>query len=590
MITMEVSSGWRAAKCRDHQADSWWGATAAAQSDTGSRWQQAEASDHLTGGGWADVPHKDRTHRVQHGRARHLSPQDLTARWSDLPPTESGVRVRWDRSIKSIGVRYRLLWNPRPARKDARLVEGFRRVGDFTQRLDPEQLLQASLYRPGALLAFTFGGSSYLPSLRPSVFFDLTYRRPSVGAVPTDSGARVRHSEAQRYDRTGQVRWGSARPNNGRLTTILYPDYTGPVVIPADEIPQDPELAEAYMIGNLVTITELESGTPIQASNLRLSYDADSFSWGMSMDVLNRPSMDLIRPGSGGPGQVRIDINGHVWVMLVERYQRNLAFPRETYSVTGASRSQLLAGPYASAVSAVNAEAISANQVLDSMVLNTGFTVVWSTTNEGDVPDWVISAGALSYTSQTPMQVMAKIVASAGAILRPAKAGDILEVVPRYLAPVWEWSPLTAHKILPVNMITSLGGEWAPDPGWNSCYVSGINHGVSVMVRRTGTQGHIAAPDVLDDLMTDPGIATYRGKIELSKGGDKELVTLQLPLFPASKADAPGLVEPGMLCDVQEAGGSWIGLCLATEITASGVGASRVVQTLKLERHTSEIV
>ena len=67
--------------------------------------------------------------------------------------------------------------------------------------------------------------------------------------------------------------------------------------------------------------------------------------------------------------------------------------------------------------------------------------------------------------------------------------------------------------------------------------------------------------------------------------GDTVLVTV--PLFHASDDKGVGLVLPGMLCQVPEASGAWVGLCLSVEITASGTGASKVNQQLKLERHHS---
>ncbi|TBW03508.1 hypothetical protein E0E52_14700 [Azotobacter chroococcum] len=83
--------------------------------------------------------------------------------------------------------------------------------------------------------------------------------------------------------------------------------------------------------------------------------------------------------------------------------------------------------------------------------------------------------------------------------------------------------------------------------------------------------------------MTGTDAARARGIAELAKGGNQEIVTLDLPLFP--EATAPGLIEPAMLCEVRDIDGTWRGLCLATEIGAEGVGAARVTQTVRLERH-----
>lgn len=139
-------------------------------------------------------------------------------------------------------------------------------------------------------------------------------------------------------------------------------------------------------------------------------------------------------------------------------------------------------------------------------------------------------------------------------------------------------------RIIPGEVIGEVGGEWSPQPAWNSVYVSGTTHGVAVDVRRAGTAGDQPAPDIYDDLVTATDAARSRGICELSKGGDQEIVSLPIPLFPVG-GSAPGLVEPAMLCEVREPGDSWRGLCLATEISASGTGGARVTQTLRLERH-----
>src|SRR5690606_29110616 len=271
------------------------------------------------------------------------------------------------------------------------------------------------------------------------------------------------------------------------------------------------------------------------------------------------------------------------WLFLIERYSGQGKFPSERYSINGVSRSQLLAEPYAPKRSAVNAVAINARQAAEDQLLNTGFTLEWDSVNQAP-PDWTIPSSALSYQDQTPMQVIVRIAEAVGAVVRPALAGDSISVVPRYREAVWWWASAIADRIIPAEIVGEWGSEWTPQPSWNSCYVSGTTHGVAVDVRRAGTAGNQPAPDVYDDLITATDSARHRGIAELCKGGNQEIVTRTMPLFPAEQA--PGLIEPAMLCEVHEPGGSkWKGLCLSTDISAEGVGASRVKQTIKLERH-----
>ena len=588
LVTSQTSFRWRKPATKDLGVTPRWSALRAMDRPLATPWGDGQP---LTAGNlqvlWQQCREADAKLAFAFQRAAVVVGEDFSSPWSDLVPTDHQVGLPWNKSIKPVDIRCRLIYNPLPAEKDISLRARFRRSGELKTRLDPEQVVQASLYRPGEILTFLFGGKPYIPTSSPLVFFDFSYSAPSSGILPADSSIRTRWSDSRKLDQARRLRWGKARQADGGWTAIRYPDYTGPVVIITP--PKEPELQEAYMIGNLVNVTEAVSNTPLLAKNIQLAFDKASFSWSLTMDIEGRASMNLIRPDESGIKQVRIIVNGHTWVFLVEKYRRNFKFAEETYSITGSSRTQLLTAPYARPRSGVNALDITAKQMMETLVMNTGFTIDWSTTQPEDVPDWVIPAGALSYKDQTPMQLIARFSQAIGAITSPGMDTDTITILPQYLVPVWEWSPLVAHKILPSALITNLGGEYVPNPTWNSCYVSGVNYGCGVLVRRNGTAGEVPTEDIFDDLMTDPTANQYRGKTEICKGGNQELVTIQLPLFSASNPDAPGLVTPGMLCDVREVDANWIGLCLSTQISCSGVGASAVTQTLKLERHVSEI-
>ena len=136
-------------------------------------------------------------------------------------------------------------------------------------------------------------------------------------------------------------------------------------------------------------------------------------------------------------------------------------------------------------------------------------------------------------------------------------------------------------RIVPASMVISLSTNWRPEQAYNAVYVSGTNAGVSVNVKRAGTSGDNQAPDILEDWLTETQVNTERGRNELSKGGNQSVTTIELPLTDTNTA--PGLIEPGMLVEVQDITGDWQGLCLATSISASGGG--NVIQRVELERH-----
>ncbi|MFU7751808.1 hypothetical protein ACNAPF_30545, partial [Pseudomonas aeruginosa] len=119
------------------------------------------------------------------------------------------------------------------------------------------------------------------------------------------------------------------------------------------------------MIGNTVTLVVLPSRTPLDATSIRIGLDIDSFAWSFSADLFGRTSLDLAAPDANGPKTVELEINGWTWRFLVERYSGSGKHPSERYTISGASRTQLLDAPYAPKRSAVNTAPLNARQVVD---------------------------------------------------------------------------------------------------------------------------------------------------------------------------------------------------------------------------------
>lgn len=587
MLSVQVGGRWSKARpvsARPSAAS--WSATVPLGLEAQAAWRQAVARDQAKALLWDKLAVKDWLAATPWGAAAQADGMAQAGPWNSVPAKDAGITGRWDHSIRPRDVRLVLIYNPMPAKKDVQVATTSRRVDAFGPRRDAAALLQASLYVPGSgALAFNFGGRPYFPPTSPLVFFNFQYTPARPRIQPVDSGSSQRWQDARRLNLSATLPWGKARVLDGPLTSLPYVDYPGPVK-PLPVPPTDPTILDTYMIANTVNLVVLPARTPIEAKNVRIGWDADSFSWKFSTDIFTKAALDLVAPDDEGAKEIELDINGWKWVLLVERYSRQLKFPTEAYSITGASRTQLLAAPYAPLRTGLNAAPITALQAATEQLLYTGFSLVWDAETVGPA-DWTFPAGALSYQSQTAMQVIARIAETVGAIVRPARDSDVLEVRPRYPVPPWEWGQVDApiDRIIPPAMMTALGGEWTPQPAWNACYVSGTSHGVSMLVRRAGTAGDNPAADVFDDWITGEEANRARGVHELSKGGNTEIVGIAIPLFPFSDDHGVGLVLPGQLCRVPEETGAWEGLCLSVDISATGTGAARVDQQLKLERH-----
>ena len=274
---------------------------------------------------------------------------------------------------------------------------------------------------------------------------------------------------------------------------------------------------------------------------------------------------------------------------MVTRYNTERSFNNEQYRISGESRTRLLAGPYAPSRTKTETNDISAVQAAEAELTNTGFILNWDSTETWGTPDWIIPGGTFSYVEQTPMQVIAQIANTAGAVLVPSTHKDSLAVQPRYRISPWNWLEDTTpiDHAIPESMVLSMSVEWRPEPEYNAVYVSGIYVGVAVDVQRNGTAGDSPAPDIIEDWLTEVDVNTERGRNVLSAGGQQSVVTMDIPL--TVKGQPPGLVIPGRLVEVMETSGPWIGLCLSTSIRAAGSGAGRVVQTIQTERHYQEV-
>lgn len=581
MLTADIGAGWRRARASgDPVTETPWSRTPARNRALTGAWQAGQPRERDSAAPWSAIPARDLSGRLAWGEAPPAESQSASA-WSAVPPRDHAATGGWDRSIRPREVRLRLLYNPKPARKDMGAAQVFQRCDEFGPRVDAAEALRRSVYLPGTLpLAFDFAGARYSPGTMPEVFFDFVYIAPTRAIQPVDSGSADRWQSARRLDLRRALRWGPGQPQDPAGVGIAYPDYDGPVI--AIDPAVEPDILETYMIANSVQLVVLPERTPLEATGLSVSRDIDAFAWQFSAQLLGRTSLNLVRPDAGGPKTVELTINGHVWVFLIERYSSQGKFPAERFTVSGVSRTQLLAEPYAPKRSAVNAVDINAQQVAADQLTDTGFSLTWDVANQYP-PDWTIPAGAFSYQERTALQVIARVAEAIGAVVKPARDSDALSVIPRYRAAPWAWAGEVMERIIPAEIVGEWGSEWSPQPEWNSCYVSGTTHGVAVDVRRAGTAGDAPAPDVYDELITGTDAARARGIAELAKGGNQEIVTLDLPLFP--EATAPGLIEPAMLCEVRDIDGTWRGLCLAIEIAAEGVGAARVTQTVRLERH-----
>lgn len=331
-------------------------------------------------------------------------------------------------------------------------------------------------------------------------------------------------------------------------------------------------------VTNSVTIVRVGDNAPINASAVTIRGDLDSVVWDMQMSILDAASLALVQPGpSGAARRVRVTINGHSWVFVVEQSGERESFGARQRTARGRSVTAELTRDYAPLRTRVQTAARNADQLADEELAGTGFTVDW----QG--PTWLVPGGLWSYADTAPIDALRSIAEACGCVLQSHQTDPVVRVIPAFRARPWAWSVTAPDVDIDDDYMLEYTAGTAMGLRHNAVEVRGENAGgIRGEVKITGTAGDIALPQVTHPLITAYAAAESRGIYELSKVGPIGRVGIELPLF--GPTTAPGLVLPGMLARIS---GTLIARVLGVAISASrsDQGGLYVRQSLELERH-----
>lgn len=340
---------------------------------------------------------------------------------------------------------------------------------------------------------------------------------------------------------------------------------------PPGDWPRTPK-EEVIIVINTAWLTRLIDGKPVEVHSMSLSADIDSWGWTFSAKV-PESALELVMP-LDEPVAVEADINGWKWRALVESWSESHAFARREYSIRGRSLSAYLTEPYAPAVSGSNAADANARQLAEERLEYTGWTLDWA------IEDWLVLAGALSYSGATPLKVIQQIAEAAGGRVQSHRTDQRLLVVPRLVGKPWDWP--TATPVLGINdwVVRQLSREYECRVPYNAVYVSGENQGVLAKVVRAGTAGDALAPMVTDALITAEEAARARGTLVIGQSGKWSKERLEMPL--TRPGVLPGLLEIGGLISMEERGRFWRGQVVGVSVT---VEFGKVTMNVDIERY-----
>jgi hypothetical protein len=440
-------------------------------------------------------------------------------------------------------------------------------------------------------------------------------------AIPHDAVTRIRWLKAQRLLQSAvTLEWGIADPRND-ITAIVWgvgephelmqtapwgkatpreiivrivwkagAQHAGSYTTPWNNDPPLPPGStivipprEVYYMTPSLTIIRTSDSADLNAIDCQLTYDITSYAWTFQANI-PRASLALVDPKTRDtPELVQISVNGYLFNCIVEAYSDNRRFGASSVQITGRSRSALLGPPYAPRATFTETAGKDASQLATDALADTGWTLVWN------APDWLVPGSTFTYADKTPIEAVAQIVNSIGAVLYCDPAELTLTVNPMYPTSPWSWSGATPFASIPNAFWTNIDGQWEGQgaPDYNGVYVSGQNGGVVGLVKLTGTDGAKQLPAVNDALITDIDAGRERGRIEIAKGTKQKTETVSMPVLPAPASDVnPGIIPPGSLLEIDEQDGStWRGQAMGVQINAQRSSGFSVRQVMPVERH-----
>lgn len=341
-----------------------------------------------------------------------------------------------------------------------------------------------------------------------------------------------------------------------------------------------------YVVINNLSVVRLPDREPIEVTSVSIGSSIDAWGSSYDLELADSGQLALLKPTATGPRQVEISLNGYTWTAIIESYARRREWSSSGVTLTGRSRTALLAAPYAPGRVKATSEDRSVAQLVDEELADTGFTAQYATV------DWVVPAGAWFYDAAPALDAISRLAEASGAVVQSHPANKTLTVRARYPESPWHWRERTPDHVIQEDVVTNESLQMRSAPLYDAVVVTGelAGKGVTCKVRRSGEAGQMFAPQVSSPLINTAAAGAERGRNVLSDRGEQAAIDLVLPLFPGPlKPGEVGRILPLDLVEVVGEEGAWHGLCTAVRTEArAGENALVIEQTITLERHYTD--
>jgi len=231
---------------------------------------------------------------------------------------------------------------------------------------------------------------------------------------------------------------------------------------------------------------------------------------------------------------------------------------------------------------------IHGGQLIDSILLSSGWDTEWGTTDYIDPhTQWAIPANTFCEVDTNPIKAVQTIAGALGFFINTHRIDKKILLKPYYKTTPWRLNTAPLVAELTDAICYEMGRANKISSMINSIIVSGDIHGVVVNAVKDGEQeGSLAAPMVIDKLITTREAGAERARSEISSGGF--WITHTMRLFSLSQPnEAPGLLSPADVLKFNYVNGtSWIGIVNSVQVTAEWTDSGlQVSQSLQIDEY-----
>ena len=383
------------------------------------------------------------------------------------------------------------------------------------------------------------------------------------------------------------------RPPAGRLPLTLHRNRGEvpasalplPLMCWHDTAPTFVPNLRSYLVHHIITATL--GGLNIDPIKFDIKTDMDSYCWSGNIEISHvdyqriKAKLDVKR---GNEPLILVNVNGKAFGFIAENVSRKRQFGASVYQLSGRSSTARLGQDYAHA-QGVNGGGTIEQDLYASQIMRMQLNDLPFSIDEFHVDDWLIPAGTLSVSNQTPISIISQLATACGGKVISHVSEPKLSIIKRWRVPAWEMATAKPSLVVPMNVVHSISDEKRTSPRHNTVTLIGRQEAFEIY--RQGQGRNLIAPVANWYLYTDQASAIARGVQLLSDSGNHVHYTVKM--LVSDKHNLP-LAKLGQIWQINDDtdGGDGAFNAVVTSVTLSvsrDNDAVVVWQTVGIDRY-----